>query len=122
MPTLQLTTNVKIPDLKAFTLEFSKFGAEILGKPEKYISIIIQYNEFQTFSGTFDPTFSLTITSLDNLNPEANERYSKAIFDFFRSKLGIQGDRGYVTFIDPGRSFMGYNGVTFGTIFANVPK
>jgi hypothetical protein len=67
---------------------------------------------------------------LDNLNTEANEKYSKAFFDFFNEKLGIEGDRGYVsvrfilgsnleaelseslvvpfrTFIDPGRGFMG---------------
>jgi hypothetical protein len=41
---------------------------------------------------------------LDNLNPEANERYSKAIFDFFNTKLGVPGDRGYVSVILlPGR-------------------
>lgn len=122
MPTLELTTNVKIPDLKAFALEFSKFGAEILGKPEKYISTNVRYNEFQTFNGTLEPAFTLTVVSLDNLNAEANERYSKAIFDFLNTKLGVQGDRGYVTFVDPGRSFLGHQGVTFGTIFANVAK
>jgi hypothetical protein len=36
---------------------------------------------------------------LDILNTEANERYSKAIFDFFNTKLGIPGDRGYVSVI-----------------------
>lgn len=34
--------------------------------------------------------------SLDNLNVEANEKYSKAFFDFFKEKLGVPGDRGYV--------------------------
>jgi hypothetical protein len=34
--------------------------------------------------------------SLDNLNEEANERYSKAFFQYFQEKLGIQGDRGYM--------------------------
>ncbi|KAF9036559.1 Tautomerase/MIF superfamily [Panaeolus papilionaceus] len=107
MPTLNLITNVKIPDSKAFALAFSKFGAETLKKPEKYISVIINYNETLTFSGTFDPAFSLRIDSLDNINPEVNEIYSKAFAKFFKEKLGTADDRGYITFIDPGRDNMG---------------
>lgn len=33
---------------------------------------------------------------MDNINVEANEKYSKAFFDFFKEKLGISGDRGYM--------------------------
>lgn len=34
--------------------------------------------------------------SLDNINPEANEAYSKALFEFVGKKLGAPGDRGYM--------------------------
>jgi phenylpyruvate tautomerase len=119
MPTLNLITNVKIADTKAFALEFSKFGAEILAKPEGYISVIITYNETFTFAGTFDPAISLRIDSLDNINREANEKYSKAFFDFFQEKLSVPANRGYITYIDPGRENMGYNGTTFATIFGS---
>jgi hypothetical protein len=34
--------------------------------------------------------------SLDNLNDEANEKYSKAFFSFFEEKLGVPGERGYM--------------------------
>ena len=34
---------------------------------------------------------------MDNLNDEANERYTKAIFDYLHKKLGVEGDRGYVS-------------------------
>ncbi|KAG5642399.1 hypothetical protein DXG03_002831 [Asterophora parasitica] len=107
MPTLDLTTNVKIADPKAFALEFSKFAAETLSKPEVYISVKITYNEILTFQGTFDPAFQLTIVSLDNINTELNEQYSKAFFEFFKKKLDVPGDRGYITYIDPGRGFIG---------------
>ncbi|KAF9484916.1 Tautomerase/MIF [Pholiota conissans] len=117
MPTLNLITNVKIPDAKAFALEFSKFGADILKKPEAYISVIITYNETLTFGGTFEPAFSLRIDSLDNINEQLNEGYSKAFFEFFKEKLGTPGNRGYITFIDPGRGNMGHEGTTFATIF-----
>jgi phenylpyruvate tautomerase len=35
-------------------------------------------------------------TSLDNLNPEANEKYSAALSQFFHEKLGTPSDRGYM--------------------------
>ena len=34
--------------------------------------------------------------SLGNINDEANERYSKAFFQFFKDKLGVAGNRGYM--------------------------
>ncbi|KAF8162838.1 Tautomerase/MIF superfamily [Crassisporium funariophilum] len=117
MPTLNLVTNVKIADAKAFALEFSKFGAETLAKPEAYITVFITYNETLTFAGTFDPAISLRIDSLDNINREVNEKYSKAFFDFFQEKLGVPSNRGYIAFIDPGRANMGHQGTTFATIF-----
>lgn len=46
--------------------------------------------------------------SLDNINQQANEKYSKAFFDFFQKKLDVPANRGYITFIDPGRENMGY--------------
>ena len=46
--------------------------------------------------------------SLDNINDEANEKYSKAFFEFFQQKLGVPAKRGYISFIDPGRGNIGY--------------
>ena len=117
MPALNLVTNVKIADPKAFALEFSRLGAEVLKKPEQYISVVINYNETLTFDGNFEPAIQLRIDSLDNLNHEANEEYSKRFFAFFEEKLGVPGSRGYITFVDPGRSFIGHEGTTFGSIF-----
>jgi len=117
MPTLVLTTNVKVPDHKQFVLEFSKLGAEVLSKPEKYISVDFKYNETLSFAGTFEPAAQLVITSLDNINPEKNEAYSATLFKFFKDKLGVPGDRAYVVFNDPGRAYIGHEGTTFATIF-----
>jgi len=50
-------------------------------------------------------------TSLDNLNEEANERYSKAFFGFFKEKLGVSTDRGYVSVPIP---FAGVSGFHIG--------
>ncbi|KAF8191487.1 Tautomerase/MIF superfamily, partial [Mycena galopus ATCC 62051] len=94
-----------------------QIGAETLGKPEAYITVSITHNKTLTFGGTFEPAFALTIVSLDNVNPEANEKYSAILSEFFKEKLGIPNDRGYINFCDPGRAFLGYKGTTFATIF-----
>ncbi|KAI5118420.1 hypothetical protein M0805_005504 [Coniferiporia weirii] len=114
MPGLQLTTNVKVEDPKAFVLEFSKLAAQTLGKPESYISVSYSYEEALSFAGTFEPAFLMTVTSLGNINAQANVGYSKSFFEFFKEKLGIQDNRGYITFNDPGRENMGFKSSTFG--------
>ncbi|KAJ6606369.1 Tautomerase/MIF superfamily [Mycena vulgaris] len=118
MPYLELLVNVPIPNETEFALEFSKLGAQVLGKPEAYITVSITLNKTLTFAGTLEPAFALTVTSLDNLNPEANEKYSVQLSEFFTSRLNIPNDRGYITFHDPGRGYIGFKGTTFATIFA----
>jgi len=117
MPSLVITTNVKVPDIRAFIVEFSKLAAETLGKPEQYISINYNYDENLSFHGTFDPAFLMVITSLDNINPTSNEQYSKTFFGYFKEKLGVPGERGYITFFDPGREYLGHKNTHFGTLF-----
>ncbi|KAJ7168357.1 Tautomerase/MIF superfamily [Mycena crocata] len=135
MPYLELLVNVEIPEETEFALEFSKVSAKTLGKPEEYITVSVTYSKTLTFAGSLDPAFALSITSLDNLNPEANEKYSAKLSEFFQDRLGIPNDRGYMsvisfrgsfytaktcfrTFHDPGRANLGFKGTTFATIFA----
>ena len=35
-------------------------------------------------------------TSLGNINPEVNEKYSATLFPYLKEKLGVPGDRGYM--------------------------
>ncbi|KAF9009479.1 Tautomerase/MIF superfamily [Cyathus striatus] len=118
MPTIQLITNVKLDDTKEAILELSKRSANILSVPEKFVCATIIYDENLAFSGTFEPAIILNISSLDNLNLEKNEQYSKEYFQFFLEKFGVSDERAYIGFVDPGRSFLGYKGTTFATIFS----
>ncbi|TFK96900.1 Tautomerase/MIF superfamily [Pterulicium gracile] len=120
MPFLDLLTNVKLenPQLKSFLLDFSKAGAEILDKPESYISVCYTFNDTLTFNGNFDPAFQLRVTSLNNVNAESNEKYTVAFTKFLKDKLGLADDRGYIAFNDPGMAFVGHKNTTFATIFA----
>ncbi|EJD53023.1 Tautomerase/MIF [Auricularia subglabra TFB-10046 SS5] len=103
MPSIVLTSNVKL-------------AADTLGKPEKYISVSYTYNETLSFSGTHEPAILVIITSLGNISPDANEKYSATFFAFFNEKLGVPGDRGYISFVDPGYANIGYQGTTFAKI------
>jgi len=117
MPSLVLSSNVEPANLKEFVLDFSKFAATTLGKPEKYISIDYRHSPALSFAGTFDPAFLLVITSLGNINPEVNVKYSNAFFSYFKEKLNVPGDRGYIEFVDPGNAYLGHENTTFATIF-----
>ncbi|KAK7449765.1 hypothetical protein VKT23_013240 [Stygiomarasmius scandens] len=119
MPALELRTNVKIPNLQEYIKDFSKLSAETLGKPEEYICVLVLHDQPMTFKGTPEPAFLLNVTSLDNINPEANVKYSAAFFDHFKKTLGIDGDRGYISFIDPGRAYLGFKGTTFGALWGS---
>ncbi|KAJ7677250.1 Tautomerase/MIF superfamily [Mycena rosella] len=120
MPSLELTVNVPIPNDTEFALEFSKVAAKALGKPEATVAVTTSVNKALAFAGTLEPAFVLTVISLDNLNPEANEKYSAALSEFFQSKLGIPNDRGYITFHDPGKGYLGFKGTTIETLLAKA--
>lgn len=117
MPTLELKTNVKLEDAKPFIQEFSKFSAEVLGKPLAYIATSYTYNEYLAWEGTFEPAFILNIVSLDNITPATTEEYSPKFYAFLKEKLNLPGNRGYITYVDPGRPYIGYQSTTFETIF-----
>ncbi|KAH8113641.1 hypothetical protein DFH11DRAFT_1510056, partial [Phellopilus nigrolimitatus] len=78
---------------------------------EALISVNYNYDEFLTFGGTFRTCVPLecaeSCVSLGNIIPQANIKYSKALFGFFGEKLGIKDDRGYISFIDPGWENLG---------------
>ncbi|KAI0802012.1 Tautomerase/MIF superfamily [Irpex lacteus] len=117
MPSLEIKTNVKLADPKAFLVEFTDFAAETLGKPKQYIVVSYVHQEYFAWNGTFDPAYLLQIVSLGNINPEANVTYSKKFSDFLQQRLGAPADRGYISLIDPGNENLGYTGTTFATIF-----
>jgi len=93
-----------------------------MNKPEKYVLVSYRYNEFLTFSGTFEPAFQLQVVSLNDITTETTEGYSKALFAFLDETLGVRGDRGYIVFQDPGPAYLGHDGTTFAQIFAKFAK
>lgn len=112
MPALVLTSNVVLPDSKAFITQFSAFAAKTLKKSEDMVSVSYTHNGTLAFGGTFDPTFVLEIISIGNLDEVQNNEYSKAFFAFLSENLGVPHERGYITFADPGLINMGWKSAT----------
>ena len=57
--------------------------------------------------------FQLRITSLNNLQPDKNIGYSKAFSTFLKEKIGVENDRGYIIFYDPGKLNVLLTGLSF---------
>lgn len=77
--------------------------------------IKFQVNEDLYFNGSFDSAFALhvvrpgvdvpsslslanapTQSSMDNINPENNIKFSRSYFDFLEQKLGLPNNRGFM--------------------------
>lgn len=62
--------------------------------------------------GTSEPCALITVLSIGRLGIEENKKHSKAIMTEL-NKLGIPGDRMYISFVDPKPEDVGYNFSTF---------
>ncbi|KAF5372877.1 hypothetical protein D9758_001550 [Tetrapyrgos nigripes] len=111
MPIVDFKTNVKIPNVEEYVKDLSKLSATLLGYPEEIICVSVLHDQPMSFKGTFDPTFLLSIT-LTESTPDNNSKLSAAYFEHFKKTLGIDDDRGYISFLDPGKSNLGFKGKT----------
>ncbi|XP_055342699.1 macrophage migration inhibitory factor-like [Paramacrobiotus metropolitanus] len=118
MPTFQLNTNLPKAKIPAnFCQELTDLLAKILGKPVKYLCIHVVPDQIMSFAGTTDPCGYAVLVSIGAIGGDKNEGHSKAIFDFIEKKLGIPGDRFYVSYHDQPASEIGHEGKTFAAIF-----
>ncbi|PAA80423.1 hypothetical protein BOX15_Mlig020724g2, partial [Macrostomum lignano] len=87
--------------------------AQKLGKPDSYCTVHISPDQRMAFGGTEDPCGHATLLSLGGLSANLNREISKALADFFSTRLGIPPSRCYIRFIDCQRHELGWNGGTF---------
>src|SRR3972149_971573 len=85
---------------------------EIMGKPQKYIMVIVRDKEDIYFDGSNLPSAYLEVKSIGEFTPEQTKELSKRLCDHLE-KLGIKSDRVYIEFNDAKRHLWGYNRSTF---------
>jgi len=114
MPELIIKTNVAKSAIKSTIInDLTKIISEILGKPEKYVSVVIIPGLWMSFGGTEEPCATCSFTSVNSFDAESNRRYSKVLMDFLTDALGVSNERMYIDFHRASREFMGYKSDTF---------
>lgn len=91
--------------------EMSAELAQLTGKPEQYVMIIIQNNVPMIFAGDREDCCYIEVKSIGSLSPS---KMSKVLSNLIHSRLGISANRVYINFEDIDASKWGFNGNTFG--------
>ena len=114
MPTLRILTNVEVPaeDRADLFARASGTVAELLGKPESYVMVILEDGRDLFFAGTSDPAAYVEFKSI-GLPELKTAHYSRALCDLLAETLEIPAERVYIEFSAPPRHLFGWNGGTF---------
>jgi phenylpyruvate tautomerase len=114
MPTLIVKTNADLDGIDRPTLlrTASKTVAEMLGKPERYVMVILEQNPDMCFGGDSAPLAYLELKSL-GLPEQRSTEFSARLCDLVQAHLGVAPGRVYIEFTSPPRHLFGFDGGTF---------
>ena len=114
MPVLRIATNAQVPlsERTAMLAHASRQVAEMLGKPESYVMVLLEDGRDMVFAGTSEPTAYLELKSL-GLPESKAAACSRLLCDLLGERLGIPAGRIYIEFSAPPRQMFGWNGGTF---------
>jgi phenylpyruvate tautomerase PptA (4-oxalocrotonate tautomerase family) len=114
VPLLRVTSNLEISAEKQrdITKQLSASIAEMLGKPENYVMIVLQTNKAMSFAGSNDPLAYVELKSL-GLPEDKTTDFSASICQLVNYLLDIPPSRTYIEFSSPARHFWGWNSDTF---------
>lgn len=114
MPLLNITTNQQSgADLSKTLLKLaSETVSTMLGKPERYVMVVLTHNPQMLFAGTDEPLAYLELKSI-SLPAERTAEFSQILSDLISHHLQIPANRIYIEFSDAQRHLWGWNGGTF---------
>ena len=114
MPTLIVKTNADLDGIDRPTLlqTASAAVAEMLGKPERYVMVMLEQNPDMCFGGDSAPLAYLELKSLD-LPEQKTTAFSARLCDLVQAHLGVAPGRVYIEFASPPRHLFGFDGGTF---------
>jgi len=112
MPLVTLTTNQALADKSALCLALSKATADLLGKPESYVMVLVQDAQTLSFAGTKEPAALLQLKSL-GLAEDLTSQYSEKLCNLVNEQVGIPSSRIYIEFSSPARHLWGWDKRTF---------
>lgn len=114
MPVLKIQTNVEISEYTKLNLlhDASAKIAAILGKPERYVMVIIEPNPHMLFAGDDSPLAYLELKSI-GLPSDRTSEISEDLSNLINQQLSITADRIYIEFSNAERHMWGWSGGTF---------
>ncbi|KAK3032870.1 hypothetical protein RJ639_037047 [Escallonia herrerae] len=111
MPCLNLSTNVCLEGVDTSTIlsEATSTLAELIGKPEAYVMIVLKGSVPMAFGGTEQPAAYGELVSIGGLNPTVNKKLSAAIADILETKLSVPKNRFFLKFYDTKASHLSFS-------------
>ncbi|KAJ6617984.1 Tautomerase/MIF [Mycena sp. CBHHK59/15] len=118
MPIASLVTNVKVDDVKLFSISLSKACSEAWGLDDNdgsRTSSSVVYNESLNFNGNHDPAFLLEFRIVDmaKAGTEKRDAFAKALCAFFEKELSIAQSRGSILFRVLADDEIAMDGITY---------
>ena len=114
MPFLKIQTNraATQDEQRKLLRSASARVAALLGKPERYVMVSLEYNSAMLFAGSDAPLAYLELKSI-GLPANRTDELSEALCALIQQELGIDSDRVYIEFANAVGQMWGWNGETF---------
>ncbi|GMN40446.1 hypothetical protein TIFTF001_009673 [Ficus carica] len=95
MPCLNLSTNVNLEgvDTSSILSEATSVVANLIGKPEAYVMVVLKGSIPISFGGSEQPAAYGELVSIGGLNPDVNKKLSAAIANILETKLSVPKSR-----------------------------
>jgi phenylpyruvate tautomerase len=115
MPLLKLQLSTPLDGTKKLAIlkELSALTAKGLGKPEKYVMVVVDEGSF-IMAGESAPAAFAVVRGIGGINPATNKAFSRLLCDYLKAALAIPTERVYINFADVDADNWGWNGSTFG--------
>jgi phenylpyruvate tautomerase PptA (4-oxalocrotonate tautomerase family) len=116
MPCLQVLVNISLTPAQKqdATAALSKLVAQLTGKPEGYVQVLITDGVAILFAGSPGNSAFLDFRSIGAISNRQNKATSAALTKYLTDNLAIPGNRIYISFTNAAGENWGYNGGTFG--------
>jgi phenylpyruvate tautomerase len=112
MPSLELATNVRIPDKSRLMRDLSDCVCTVLGKAETYMMVIVKDDVSMLFGGNEEPAAHLTMRAAV-FRDEAVGTLARELTALMHAKLGIESERVSIVFMDADLSKWAWDGRCF---------
>ncbi|XP_074579025.1 uncharacterized protein LOC141835507 [Curcuma longa] len=102
MPCFNLFTNVRLEEFDTSTVLFETTNSiyDIIGKPERYVMVVLKGSIPISFDGTQQPAAYGELVSIGGLNSNVNKKLSAGIADILENNLSIPKSHLFLKFYD----------------------